>query len=125
MRWSQLKKRNENPIIKETLEKLRKVSKEKNETFWSSVIKTLPCSNSRRPVVNVGKISQLTKENDLVLVPGKILGDGLIDHAVTVGALFMSKSAGKKITAAGGSVLSLIEFVEKYPDGSGVIVMGG
>ena len=120
-----MKKRSNNPIIKETLEKLEKVYKEKNETFWSSIAEMISRSNSRRPIVNVGKISQLTKENDVVLIPGKILGDGLVDHSVTVGALFMSKSACKKITTAGGSMLNLVEFAEKYPDGSGVIVMGG
>ena len=120
-----MKKRSDNPIIKETLEKLGKASKEKNKPFWSNVLEVISSSNSRRPVVNVGKISQLTKENDVVLIPGKILGDGFVDHAVTVGALFMSKSAGKKIMTAGGSVLSLVEFVEKYPDGSGVIIIGG
>jgi large subunit ribosomal protein L18e len=120
-----LKKRSSNPIITGTLEKLEMLSKGQNKTFWTSVIEMVSRPNSRRSTVNVGKVSQLTKENDIVLIPGKILGDGLVDHAITVGALFMSKSAGKKIVAAGGSVLNLVEFAEKYPDGSKIIVMGG
>jgi large subunit ribosomal protein L18e len=120
-----LKKRSSNPIINETLKKLESVPKEQNKTFWIGIIEMISRPNSRRPVVNVGKISQLTKENDVVLIPGKILGGGLVDHAITVGALFMSKAAGKKIATAGGSVLNLVEFAEKYADGSGIIVMGG
>lgn len=120
-----MKKKSDNPIIKEALEMLGKEFKEKNKPFWSNIIELISRSSSRRPVVNVGKISQLTKENDVVLIPGKILGDGLVDHPITVGALFMSKSAGKKIATAGGSVLSLVEFVEKYPDGTGVMIIGG
>jgi large subunit ribosomal protein L18e len=120
-----LKRLSSNPIIAETLKKLESVSKEQNTSFWIGVIDMISRPNSSRSVVNVGKISQLTKENDAVLIPGKMLGDGLVDHAVTVGALFTSKAAVKKIATAGGSVLSIVEFAEKYPDGSGVIVMGG
>jgi len=120
-----LRKKSNNPILKETLTKLGKVAETSNETFWLPIIETVSSSSSRRPVVNVGKISKYTKEHDLVLVPGKVLGDGLIDHAVVVGALFASKSAGEKIRAVGGSVLSLVEFAEKYGDGSKVMVIGG
>jgi large subunit ribosomal protein L18e len=75
--------------------------------------------------VNVGKISRLTKEDDLVMVPGKVLGGGIISHKVIVGAYSFSEKGSWKIQKAGGSPLSLREFVEKFPDGKGVILIGG
>lgn len=82
-------------------------------------------SSSRRPAVNIGKIARLTKEDDLVLVPGKVLGGGTISHKVTVGAYSFSEKGSWKIQKAGGIAISLREFIEKFPDGKGVILIGG
>ncbi|MEM0384852.1 MAG: 50S ribosomal protein L18e [Nitrososphaeria archaeon] len=120
-----MKRRVNNPMIKEAIKKIRSASKTGNENFWSKVEEMILKPRSRRSEVNVGKISKLTKENDVVLVPGKLLGDGLIDHPVTVGALFASKSAIKKIVEAGGTFLPLTEFIERFPDGSNVKIFGG
>ncbi|MEM3403895.1 MAG: 50S ribosomal protein L18e [Nitrososphaeria archaeon] len=120
-----MRKKSEKPILKETIDVLKKVGKEGDNPIWSAVLKKISSSRSRVPVVNVGKVSKLTKKNDVVLVPGKLLGGGLIDHSVKVGALSASRSAVEKITAAGGSVTSLIDLVEQNPEGSGIIVIGG
>lgn len=120
-----MKRKVDNPIIVEAIKKIRVLSKTGNENFWANVEEMILKPRSRRPEVNVGKISKLTKENDIVLVPGKLLGDGLIDHPVTVGALSASKSAIKKIVEAGGTFLPLTEFVERFPEGSNVKVLGG
>ncbi|MGQ9780885.1 MAG: 50S ribosomal protein L18e [Nitrososphaeria archaeon] len=120
-----MKRKASNPMVRETLMKLGKISGEGNSVFWRPIMDAISSPSSRRPVVNVGKISRFTKENDVVLVPGKVLGDGLIDHPITVGALAASKSASEKIRAAGGSLLTLIEFAERYRDGSKVVVIGG
>ncbi|MCX8188869.1 MAG: 50S ribosomal protein L18e [Nitrososphaeria archaeon] len=120
-----MKRRVSNPVIKEAIKKIRSISKTGNKKFWSSVEEMILKPRSRRPEINVGKISKLTKENDVVLVPGKLLGDGLIDHPITVGALFASKSAIKKIVEAGGTFLPLTAFIERFPDGSNVKIFGG
>lgn len=120
-----MKRRVENPMVREVVKKIRAVSKAGNKSFWSSVEEMILSPRSRRPEVNVGKVSKLTKANDVVLVPGKLLGDGLIDHPVTVGALFASKSAVKKVVEAGGTYLPMTEFIDRFPEGSNVKVLGG
>jgi large subunit ribosomal protein L18e len=70
--------------------------------------------------VNVSKINRHAAENDVILVPGKVLGAGLLDHAVTVVALDFSSSAEVKITEAGGKCLSIEEIIEANPKGSGI-----
>lgn len=104
---------------------LRQAYKKSNSPVWLTVMECLSKSSARRPAVNVGKISRLTKEDDLVMVPGKVLGGGIISHKVTVGAYSFSEKGSWKIQKAGGSPLSLREFVEKFPDGKGVILIGG
>ncbi len=125
MWWLKLKRRVKNPIIMEAVKKIRIVSKTGNKNFWSNIEEIILRPRSRRPEVNVGKISKLTKENDIVLVPGKLLGDGFLDHPITVSALFASKSAIKKVQEAGGTYLPFTEFIDRYPDGSNIKVFGG
>ena len=70
--------------------------------------------------VNIGRISRLVKDDQVIFVPGKVLGTGVIDKKVTVGAHSFSESARSKIVASGGTVLSVQDFVKEFPDGRGV-----
>lgn len=60
----------------------------------------MPSRKSR--IVNLYKIEKYSKEGDIIVVPGKVLGIGSLSHKVTVVALDFSKSALKKINNAGG-----------------------
>jgi len=73
----------------------------------------LTASRSHRAEVNVGKIGQLTKKGDTIVVPGKVLGSGSIAHAVTVAAEKFSGSARKKIESAGGKAIPIGELHDK------------
>lgn len=114
-----------NPILDGSIYTLMQAHKKSNAKIWLSAIECLSRSNTRRTLANVGKISRLTKDGDLVLVPGKVLGGGTIAHKVTVGAYNFSEKASWKIQKAGGKTLSLEGFVKKFPHGRGVILIGG
>ncbi len=75
--------------------------------FGKNLGKRIGKSRSHRAEVNVGKISKLTKKGDSIVVPGKVLGTGSIDHAVTVAAMRFSESARRKIEAAGGKAMAI------------------
>lgn len=70
--------------------------------------------------VNVSRINRATRAGDVIVVPGKVLGAGMIDHSVEVAALAFSKEAERKIVEAGGKCLSLLELADKNPDGGGI-----
>lgn len=74
----------------------------------------------RRVFVNVGKISKLTEANDTVLVPGKVLAGGEIDHPVVVAAFAFSQPSVEKIVAAGGRAIPIEELIKENPRGSRV-----
>lgn len=114
-----------NPIFDTTIYKLRKASAKGRYKIWEAAAEYLLKHRSKRPCVNVGKISKLTKGGDKVLVPGKVLGGGIINHNVIVGAYSFTNSAKSKILKAGGEALHILEFLDRYPDGSGVILIGG
>jgi large subunit ribosomal protein L18e len=73
--------------------------------------------------VNLSKINRHAAENDLVLIPGKVLGAGALGHAVTVAALTFSTTAVDKITSAGGKCMTIEQILEENPAGSGIRIM--
>jgi len=60
----------------------------------------------------------------MVVVPGKVLGAGEINHPVIVAAFSFSEKAKEKIKAAKGKCLSFIDLIKKNPKGSNVKIIG-
>ena len=91
--------------------------------FWKRVESLLSRPRSRLAEVNVGKIARLTQKGDRVVVPGKVLGKGEINHSVTIAALSFSSSALSKLRSAGCKVMRLDEFTMVEQKGSGVKII--
>ena len=103
---------------------LRKALKKNRAPIWKAVTKELSRSRSNRREVNIGQLAHVTKDKEVVIVPGKILGSGEISHKLTVWCLNISELATKKILDAGGKILPLDSLIKKYPDGKGVRMIG-
>jgi large subunit ribosomal protein L18e len=113
-----------NPERVRLVEELNAVAREKNAAVWGAVAEQLARSGKNRCAVNIWRINKFTDKGDVVIVPGKILGDGAIDHKVSIAAFNVSASAKKKIESAGGSVMTIRELLKKNPEGSGIVVVG-
>ena len=113
----------QNPELRELIRFLRRKYGEVGAKIWRDVAERLSRPRSRRAEVNVSKINRYTRPGDVVVVPGKVLGAGRIDHPVCVAAFAFSASARRKIEAAGGECISIRELVERNPKGSGVKIM--
>ena len=104
--------------------KLRETSRKDNAGIWKTLAERLSSSRKNRCSVNIQKINRCTKDGDTVVVPGKLLGDGVLDHKVVVAAFNFSESAKKKIESSGGKIMSIPELVKKNPKGSNVVIIG-
>lgn len=113
-----------NPQIISLISGLKKQSREKEIPLWRDIALRLERPSRNYSEVNLSRINRYTAENDLILVPGKVLGAGELNHQLTVAALSFSGSARNKITAAGGTCLSIEEFMNRNPDGSRVKIIG-
>jgi large subunit ribosomal protein L18e len=109
-----------NPIRRRTSVMLEKASRKQKAAIWKEASGLLSNPGGTRVEVNLGRISRVADDGDAVFVPGKVLGTGVIDRKVTVGAFAFSSGARSKIEASGGSALSVEQFVKKFPKGSGV-----
>ncbi|MDG6989011.1 MAG: 50S ribosomal protein L18e [Nitrososphaerota archaeon] len=110
----------DNPVTRRTAVLLERAGKKQKARIWSEASALLSYPSSTRVEVNLGRISRLADDGEPVFVPGKVLGTGVMEKKVVVGAFSYSTSAKAKIEAIGGSALTLEEFLKKYPKGSGV-----
>ncbi|MFC2163328.1 50S ribosomal protein L18e [Candidatus Altiarchaeota archaeon] len=113
-----------NPGRLELIQQLKKAGSSQKAGVWISAANELSRVRKNRREVNLHKIEKYTSAGDVVIVPGKVLGDGSLKHKVSVAAYKFTQGAQDKITAAGGSVMSISELLEKNPNGSKVKLMG-
>ncbi|MCW4010610.1 MAG: 50S ribosomal protein L18e [Candidatus Bathyarchaeota archaeon] len=113
-----------NPEILQLISFLKKQSREKDAAVWLDVAEKLAKPSRQRIAVNLSRINRYTETNETVVVPGKILASGTLDHAVTVAAFDVSDKAKAKLTAAKAKYLSITELVETNPKGSNIRIIG-
>ncbi|MEM2989384.1 MAG: 50S ribosomal protein L18e [Candidatus Bathyarchaeia archaeon] len=112
------------PEIEELVSFLRRKSKENEAPIWGDIAERLSKPRRNIAAVNLSRIGRCSANGETILVPGKILGAGSLDHEVKVAALRFSESARRKIERAGGKCLSIPELVNENPRGSGVKILG-
>lgn len=109
-----------NPVLRRTSVMLERAGKKGKAPIWSEASALLSSPAKTRVEVNLGRISRIADAGQAVFVPGKVLGTGVMDRKLVIGAFSFSSAARSKIEASGGSALSIEEFLKKYPKGSGV-----
>jgi len=91
---------------------------------WRTVFKYLNRPNKRRIAINISRINKNTKENDIVVVPGKVLGCGDFDHKVaSIAAVSFSKSALQKIQEKNIKAESILDLYHRNPEGKNVKII--
>lgn len=112
-----------NPILLETIDKLKQISRENDAPIWRDIAKRLQKSRKNWAEVNVSKLT-LLNEGETAVIAGKLLGAGMIDKAVKVAAFSYSQSAINKIKQKGGEVMTIPELMKQNPKGTNVRIMG-
>ncbi len=111
------------PNTRAVINALKKTSTKHDVKIWKRVAELLSRPSRKRATVNVGKIQRHTNDGDVIVVPGKILGSGILTHKVTVAALNTSASARSVIIGAGGTLITINELLAKIPKGKGVTII--
>ena len=103
---------------------LYKHSSETKSGLWSRLADDLMKPTRERRLVNIFKLDLFSKDGEVVVVPGKVLGTGDLNHKVTVAAFSFSDSAVEKIRNAKGTVMTIQELAKKNPKGENVRILG-
>ena len=113
-----------NTLVDNTVWTFRKAAKGNKAPIWKDLEHRVSGPRSNKSEVNLGKLAQVTKASEIIMVPGKVLGTGNLGHKLTVCAFSVSETAVKKIANVGGKVVTLEDLIKKYPDGKGVRIIG-
>ncbi|MBI2647649.1 50S ribosomal protein L18e [Candidatus Woesearchaeota archaeon] len=113
-----------NTILRNLIQELKKRSIEQSVNLWRRVANDLEKPTRQRRVVNLSSINRYTKENDVIVVPGKILGAGNLEHKLTISAFQFSNGAKEKIEKAGAKIISLLDLSKENPNGKGIRIIG-
>jgi large subunit ribosomal protein L18e len=98
--------------------------KVQDSPLWRRVSEDLQKPSRQRRVVNLYKIDKYARDNETILVPGKVLSVGNLSKKVDVAAAFFSAEAKQKIEAAKGKALTINELLKHNPEGKKVRIMG-
>ena len=113
-----------NQVVIRMAKDLKKASAKNNATIWAKMAEYALKPSVARRHINLNRIGQLTKDADIVIFPGKVLGTGDIHHKITLCSFSISNSAATKILEKGGKLVSFSDVIEKNPTGKGVVLLG-
>jgi len=113
-----------NPNLRNLIAELKRKSIEESSGLWKRIATDLEMPARNRRAVNLSRINRFTKDNDIIVVPGKVLGSGVIGHKVTVAAFAFSDSAVEKLRKQNCDVLSIKDLMAKKPKASDIRIIG-
>ena len=112
-----------NPELVETIRFLKVKARENKSKIWKVAADQLSKPRGGRALLNLNHISRASTADSTVLIPGKVLGEGILKHRVVVGAFHFSQTARTKIERAGGKCVTIRDLVDSNPSGSKVQIL--
>ena len=113
-----------NQVVLRMAKDLKKASTKNDAPIWAKLAEYALKPSIARRDINLKRIGQLTKENDTIVFPGKVLGTGNVPHKITLCSFSISNSAANKIIENGGKLISYLDLIEQNPTGKGVVLLG-
>jgi len=113
-----------NQIVLQMTKELRQASKKNNAPIWLRLAELAMKPSRARRVMNLGQLDKFANDNDVIVVPGKVLGTGNISHKITLCSFSISTSGAKKVVQSRGKVVDFAQLIKSYPTGNGVKIIG-
>jgi large subunit ribosomal protein L18e len=113
-----------NPDLLHTIQELKTLSREHDAPIWRTVARRLEGPKRNWSEVNLSRIARHATKGGTVVVPGVLLSSGTLGFPVTVGAFRVSAAARRKVAAAGGAALPVLDLARSHPKGTGVRILG-
>lgn len=113
-----------NPYLMELISELKKKSNVDGARFWKRIASDLEKPSRDRRIVNLSKINRVTKQGEIIVVPGKVLSDGDLNHSLTIAAWQFSNKAVEKINKKKAKAISIYELMKTNIKGKRVRIIG-
>ena len=113
-----------NEKLKKLIVELKRLAIEKNIPLWKRIATDLEKPTRQRRVVNLSRINRYTKENEIIIVPGKVLGSGLLNHKLTIAAWQFSEGALEKIKKIDAKAIKINDLMKEEIKGKRIRIIG-
>ena len=80
-----------NAQLQGLINEMKKVSSENKVNLWKRIASDLEKPTRRRRIVNLTRINKFALDNDNVIVPGKVLGNGELNKKLVIAAFSFSE----------------------------------
>ena len=112
-----------NPYLRQLIENLKKKSLGLKSPIWKDIAEKLSKPTRQKIEVNLSDIQRNVNDGETIIVPGAVLGTGVLSKKVNVAAWKISPTSKQKIENAGGEYLTIEQLMEKNPKGSNVEII--
>jgi len=108
-----MKRKTINPHVLSLIKSLYVKSTDSKNSLWKDLAKRFESPRRNWAEINLTRLNRLTQKGDTIVVPGKVLGMGELDHDVNIYAFSGSENVQKKVKSAGGSFGTINDLIEK------------
>jgi large subunit ribosomal protein L18e len=113
-----------NQVVIQMVKTLHVASKKNNAPIWQRLADLALKPTRAKRTINLGQLDKFVLDNDIVIVPGKVLGTGSLSHKITLCSFSISTTGAKKIIESGGKILDISQIIKNHPTGKGVKIIG-
>jgi large subunit ribosomal protein L18e len=113
-----------NEKITQLISMLKEKSNSESVKVWKAIALELSKPTRKKRIVNLFKIDKNSAEDDIIIVPGKVLATGELNHKITIAAESFSESAISKINKVKGQAISIEKLVEMNPKAEKIKILG-
>ena len=113
-----------NQVVLEMVKTLSSASKKNKAPIWGRLADLALKPTIAKRTINLGQLDKFVSDNDVVVVPGKVLGTGSLSHKITLCSFSISVSSAKKVQQSGGKILDISQLIKNHPTGKGVKIIG-
>lgn len=106
------------------ISELKKKAIEGDVPMFKRLATELERPTRKRKVVNLTRINKNTKDKDFIVVPGKVLGTGDLDHSLTIAAYRFSTGAIEKINNSKSKAVFIKDLVNEKIEGKKIRIIG-
>ena len=112
-----------NPRLLDMIKELQIASAKNKVEIWSRVASDLERPTRIRREVTIRDLNRFCKDKDIIVVPGKVLGNEILEPKATVAAWKFSNGALESINKNGKAIM-IHELIKLNPTGKGVRIIG-
>ncbi len=95
----------------------------KNKEKWKEVGEILSGSGKKRVCLNLEEINNLSKEDNQLVIPGKVLSEGELNKKIKIIALGFSEKAREKLLKSGNKISTIYEEIKTNPEAKGIKIL--